>query len=105
MLVDQTGRPWGGSQSTQGLTPFAAVTFAPSDRNTFPWFFSAGLVYLGLIPVRDSDTAAFGLAYGKFSKYLSGQHYEMVLEWTYEVAIAPWQRCSPICNTSSSRVA
>ena len=85
----------GGSQSTQGLTPFAAVTFAPSDRNTLPWFFSAGFVYPGLIPGRDNDTAAFGLAYGKFSKYLSGQHYEMVLEWTYEVAIAPWLTLQP----------
>jgi hypothetical protein len=85
----------GGSQSTQGLTPFAAVTFAPSNRNTFPWFFSAGCVYSGLIPGRDNDTAAFGLAYGKFSKYLGGQDYEMVLEWTYEVAIAPWLTLQP----------
>jgi porin len=95
VLVDQMVYREGGSQNTQGLTPFAAVTFAPSDRNTFPWFFSAGLVYPGLIPGRDDDTAAFGLAYGKFSKYLSGQHYEMVLEWTYAVAIAPWLTLQP----------
>jgi porin len=85
----------GGSQSTQGLTPFAAVTFAPSNRNTFPWFFSAGVVYPGFIPGRDNDTGAFGLAYGKFSKHLRGQHDEMVLEWTYEVAIAPWLTLQP----------
>jgi porin len=95
VLVDQMVYREGDSQSTQGLTPFAAVTFAPSDRNTFPWFFSAGLVYQGIIPGRDNDTAAFGLAYGKFSKYLRGQHYEMVLEWTYEVAIAPWLTLQP----------
>ena len=47
-------------------------------------------MYPGLIPGLDNDAAAFGLAYGKFSKYLSGQDYEMVLEWNYEVAIAPW---------------
>jgi porin len=85
----------GGSQSPQGLTPFAAVTFAPPNRNTFPVFFSAGFVYPGLIPGRDHDTAAFGLVYGKFSKYLRGQHYEMVLEWTYEVAVAPWLTLQP----------
>jgi porin len=95
VLVDQMIYREGGSQSAQGLTPFAAVTFAPPNRNTFPWFFSAGLVYLGLIPGRDNDTAAFGLAYGKFSKYLGGQDYEMVLEWTYEVAIAPWLTLQP----------
>jgi porin len=95
VLVDQMVYREGDSQSPQGLTPFAAVTFAPSNRNTFPWFFSAGVVYQGLIPRRDNDTAAFGLAYGKFSKYLSGQHYEMVLEWTYEVAIAPWLTLQP----------
>jgi porin len=95
VLVDQMVFREGDSQSSQGLTPFVVGTCAPSDRNTFPGFFSAGFVYLGLLPGRDSDTAAFGLAYGKFSKYLGGQHYEMVLEWTYEVAIAPWLMLQP----------
>jgi porin len=85
----------GGSQSTQGLTPFAAVTFAPPNRNTFPWFVSAGLVYLGPMPGCDNDTAACGLAYGKFSKYLRSQLYEMVLEWTYQMALAPWLTLQP----------
>jgi porin len=52
-------------------------------------------VYQGLIPGRDNDTAAFGLDYGKFSQYLSGQHDEMVLEWTYEVAITPCLTLQP----------
>jgi porin len=95
LLLDQMVYREGGAQSSQGLTPFATLTFAPSNRNTFPWFFSAGLSYLGLIPGRDNDTAAFGFAYGKFSKYLSGQRYEMVLEWTYAVALAPWLTLQP----------
>jgi porin len=95
LLLDQMVYREDGAQSTQGLTPFATVAFAPPNRNTFPIFFSAGLIYLGLLPGRDHDTAAFGLAYGKFSKYLSGQHYEMVLEWTYEVALAPWLTLQP----------
>jgi porin len=53
------------------------------------------LVYPGLIPGRGNDTGAFGLAYGKFSKYLRDQDYEMVLEWTYAVAIAPWLTLQP----------
>jgi porin len=95
LLLDQMVYREGEAQSSQGLTPFATLTFAPSNRNTFPGFFSAGFVYPGLLPGRDNDTAAFGLAYGKFSKYLRGQDYEMVLEWTYEVAIAPWLTLQP----------
>jgi len=95
VLVDQMVYREDGPQHTQGLTPFATVTFAPSNRNTFPWFFSAGLVYTGLIPGRDNDTAAFGLAFGKFSKYLKGQNYEMVLEWTYAMTLAPWLTLQP----------
>jgi porin len=52
-------------------------------------------VYPGLIPARDNDTAAFGLAYGQFSQYLRGQDYEMVLEWTYAMALAPWLTLQP----------
>jgi hypothetical protein len=34
------------------------MTFAPSNRNTFPVFFSAGFVCPGLIRGRDNDIAA-----------------------------------------------
>jgi porin len=95
LLLDQMVYREDGAQSSQGLTPFATLTFAPSNRNTFPLFFSAGLTYLGPIPGHDDDTAAFGLAYGKFSKYLSGQRYEMVLEWTYAMALTPWLTLQP----------
>jgi porin len=95
VLVDQMVYREDGPQHTQGLTPFVTVTFAPSNRNTFPLFFSAGLVYLGPIPGRDNDTAAFGLGYGKFSKNLRDQDYEMVLEWTYEMALVPWLTLQP----------
>jgi porin len=95
LLVDQMVYREGGPQSKQGLTPFATVTFAPSDRNTFPIFCSTGLVYQGLIPRRDSDITAFGLAYGRFSRNLNDQDFEMVLEWTYELALAPWLTLQP----------
>jgi porin len=95
VLVDQMVYREGGPESHQGLTPFAAFTFAPSDRNTLPFYFFTGLVYHGLFPGRDSDVTAFGLAYGKFSDDLSGQDFEMVLEWTHEIAIAPWFTVQP----------
>jgi porin len=95
VLVDQMVCREDGSQHTRGLTPFATVAFAPSNRNTLPWFYSAGLVYTGLIPGRENDTAAFGLAFGEFSKYLKGQNDEMVLEWTYAMTLAPWLTLQP----------
>jgi porin len=95
VLVDQMVYREGGPESHQGLTPFVAFTFAPSDRNTLPFYFYTGLVYHGLFPGRDSDVTAFGLAYGKFSDDLSGQDFEMVLEWTHEIAIAPWLSVQP----------
>ena len=95
LLLDQLIYREGGPESKQGLTPFAVVTVAPSDRNPFPFFYSTGLVYQGLIPRRDRDTMAVGLAYGKFSRALKGQAFEMILEWTYEVALAPWLTLQP----------
>lgn len=95
LLVDQMVYREGGPESHQGLTPFAAFTFAPSDRNTLPFYFFTGLVYQGLFPGRDNDITAFGLTYGKFSDDLSGQDFEMVLEWTYEIAITPWLNVQP----------
>jgi carbohydrate-selective porin OprB len=61
----------------------------------FPLFFWAGLVYTGFIPGCANDTSAFGLAYGKFSKYLKGQDGEMVVEWTYAMTLAPWLTLQP----------
>jgi porin len=95
LLLDQMAYREGGPESKQGLTPFAVVTVAPSDRNAFPFFCSIGLVYQGLIPRRDRDTMAVGLAYGKFSGALKGQDFEMILEWTYAVALAPWLTLQP----------
>ncbi len=95
VLADQMVYREGDAKSKQGLTPFAAMTFAPSDRNTLPFFFYTGLVYQGLLPGRDSDATAFGLAYGKFSDDLSGQDFEMVLEWTYLFAVTPWLSVQP----------
>jgi porin len=95
LLLDQLIYREGGPESKQGLTPFAVVTVAPSDRNTFPFFYSTSLVYQGLIPRRDRDTMAVGLAYGKFSRALKGQDFEMISEWTYEMALVPWLTLQP----------
>ena len=78
----------GGPGSAKGLTVFGAIIYAPSASiNKMPVFASTGASYRGLLPIRDRDTAAFALYYGGFSRYLPGLTYELVLEWTYAIAL------------------
>ena len=96
LMMDQMIYREDGPHSDQGLTPFLTAAFAPEqDRNTFPYFFSVGLIYQGLLPGRDSDVAALGLAYGSFSKHLRNQDFEMVLELNYAIALTPWLTVQP----------
>jgi porin len=79
----------GAPGSATGLSLFGALIYAPqASINPMPWFASAGASYRGLVPGRDRDTAAFALYYGGFSRDLAGHTYELVLEWTYAIAVA-----------------
>lgn len=78
----------GGPGSAIGLSLFGALIYGPQESiNPMPWFASAGASYQGLVPGRDRDTAAFAVYYGGFSRDLPGQTYELVLEWTYAIAV------------------
>ncbi len=97
----------------QGLTPFAALLFAPKDRNEFPFFFTAGFVFKGLFPSRPGDKTNLGVAYGTYSsdrrelQYMAKnlnmtgafgnipQNYEMVLELNHWVSFSPWFKFTP----------
>jgi porin len=86
----------GGPGSARGLSLFGSLIYAPQERiNPMPWFASAGASYRGLVPGRDRDTAAFALYYGGFSRDLPGQTYELVLEWTYAIAVTRWLTIQP----------
>jgi porin len=77
-----------GPGSTRGLSLLGSLIYAPQGRiNKLPWFWSAGASYRGLVPGRDRDTAAFALSYGGFSRDVPGHTYELVLEWTYAIAV------------------
>jgi porin len=107
-LADQMVLREGGPESDQGLTVFAALTVAPRQSiNTMPWFAAAGLVYRGLLPGREGDTAGVALYYGGFSRDVPGQTYEMVLEWTYAIGLTPWLTVQPdiqyVINPSGRR--
>jgi porin len=100
LLVDQQIFREDDEKHRQGLIPFAGVTFAPANINTFPFFFLAGMIYHGLFPGRDRDTAGLGLAYGQFSHDLQRsqrvsqptngvQSFEMITELTYQYEVTP----------------
>jgi len=76
--------------------PFAALLFAPKDRNTFPFFFTSGFVFKGLMERRSQDVTALGVAYGSYSSDLRQQqrtdgeplqNYEMVLEANHKFVV------------------
>lgn len=94
----------GGPGSDQGLTPWAAINFSPSNLNQFPLFVDGGLIYKGLIPTRNQDITAIGTAYGMWSNDLACTQsdmglrkniYEMMFELTYKAQINPWLFVQP----------
>jgi porin len=96
VLLDQMIYREGGAGSAQGLTPWAALTFAPIERvNTLPLFAAGGLVYQGLFPGRDDDATNLGLYYGRFSDDLPDQSFETVLEVNHRFQLAPWLYVTP----------
>ncbi len=81
---------------SQGLTLWATATYAPEDEiNLFPLFLSGGFEYEGVFPGRDNDAAGFGFAYGKLSRDLEDQDYEIGLEGTYIFQVTPWLGLQP----------
>jgi porin len=91
MIFQEKDRP------LDGLYLWSAFTVSPQeDIAQLPWFVSGGAQYQGLIPGRDADRAVFGVAYGSYSSDLRAQQrsqgqatefYEMVLEWSYQIAV------------------
>jgi len=104
-MIDQMIYRKGESDSTKGVTPFIALLFAPQkDRNLFPFFFTTGIVFDGIIPTRDDDVFVLGAAYGKYSTDLRDfqqmqralgfnvypEDAETVLEANYRIQVTPW---------------
>jgi porin len=89
----------------QGLVPWVAVLIAPSvEYNVMPYYVAGGMVYYGPIPGRDHDVALFGAIWGELSRDLreaqraageAPQTDELVLEFGYDVQLAPWLHVQP----------
>jgi porin len=85
------------AEDTQGLGVFGRYGWASSKVNEITNFWSAGIQYQGLIPDRDDDVLALGLAQGVFSDRASDyvDDYETACELYYSAQITPWMSVSP----------
>ncbi len=83
----------------QGLGAFFRYAFAHDDANEIEHFWSVGGQYQGLVPTRDDDVLAFGVAQGLLSDDLrltgASPHREAVLELYYSAQILPWLSVAP----------
>jgi porin len=105
LLLDQTIYRADETEQASRVTPFLSLLFAPNQEiNEMPFFFNGGVVWQRPQPIRPDDAAIFGIMYGGFSSDLrraergspSGQQdFEMVLEWSYVVQLAPWLQVQP----------
>jgi porin len=95
LIADQMVYREPGKES-QGLTLWAAVTYAPEEEiNVFPFFIASGFAYEGVFTGRDNDVAGFSFAYGKLSRDLEDQYYEIGIEGTYIFQVTPWLGLQP----------
>jgi len=105
VLLDQMiYRPNTCKKTNRGLTPFVALLFAPKDKNLFPFFYTAGLVYQGPLACRPDDSVNLGMAYGKYSSDLAksqrragkeAQNFETVIELNYWIQVNKWFTITP----------
>lgn len=89
-------REVGGEGEPQGLGVFGRAGWADDRVNEIKTFASAGLSYRGLLPGRDSDVAALGVAQGRLSRHAGfSSSFERVVELYYNAEVTPWFHLSP----------
>lgn len=83
----------------QGLGVFARYGYARADVNEIEHFWSVGGQYRGLIPTRDDDVLAFGVAQESLSKGIRYEgrdpNRETDLELYYNIHVFPWFTVTP----------
>jgi len=84
------------AEDTQGLSVFARLGYADHDANQVGCFWSAGAQYQGLLPTRDDDVVAFGVAQGRLTRSAGfTETHETVMEAYYNAALTGWLNVSP----------
>jgi len=105
--------------SDEGLGAYCRIApWLPQDINPADLYVAGGLVYQGILPSRDQDVVGVAVAYVEISDRLRGLQsdantiveaggipttleygplpdYEMALEVTYKVVLAPWWTIQP----------
>jgi porin len=90
------------SPTNKGLGIFTHIGFNPQTSGLINFYIDGGLTYKGLIPTRDNDVVGVAVAYGHLSndhqdnEERSNPGYEIVLEATYQVEVAPWLSLQPV---------
>src|SRR5215471_7625281 len=96
--------------TTSGIAGFLRVGGAPGDRNVISLEVDAGLTYKGLFAGRETDLIGVAGSYGRIGGATRGlardaalftsmgrslRDYEVVLELTYQLNVAPWWALQP----------
>lgn len=82
--------------NAQGLGLFARLGVADQAVNEVRFFWSAGAQYQGLLPTRDDDVVALGVAQGRLSPDADfTTASETAIELYYSARITPWVRVTP----------
>jgi porin len=84
----------------QGLGVFGRYGYAEPDVNKVEHFWSLGASYQGLVPARDTDVLAFGVAQSIMSHQYRVESaptadYETVYELYYAIQVTPWCAITP----------
>ena len=83
---------------SQGLGVFFRYGYAEEDVNEIEHFWSLGAQYQGLLPGRDADVLAFGMAQSIISDQLhalDGRDRETAYELYYAIQALPWLTITP----------
>jgi len=83
-------------EDTQGFGAFLRYGYAHAEAHEIRCFWGAGGQYQGLLPGRDDDVVAVGLASGCLSPDAGfGRTHESVMEVYYAAQVTPWLAVSP----------
>lgn len=80
----------------RGVTPWAAVTWAPKQRvSRMPVYLGGGVVWQGPLQGRGDDRVAAAVYHGRFSRDIDGRGAETVIEVNYTLQLTPWFHVTP----------
>ena len=83
-------------EDAQGFGVFGRLGYADHDVSAVRCFWSAGAQYQGLVPSRDDDVAAVGIAQGRLTRGAGfTEAHETAVELYYNAAVTGWLSITP----------